>query len=372
MDFAFTPEQVALRDTARDYLGDRFPLDRIERWAAPTADQPADPSDLAVWKEIAGLGWLDDLDVVDLVVLAEEGGRALCPLPWLTTVALALPAYRAAGLEPPGPAALAWAEPAPGRWRLADAAVPVDGAGPIDEDSPADLAGSGSCLVAGDGAGKVRLSGYKSMVFDGARATELVVAAGTALYLVDPADVVVTPVRSTIDPTRPPAELRLADTPARVLVEPAADLLRGIRWRALALFAAEAVGVAGRALEMATEHARVRTQFGRPIGANQAVAHRLADVYAELELARSLAYRAAWWVADGDPDGVPEAVVTATLAGRRAALHACEAAIQTLGAIGFTWEHPVHRWYRRARWLAGFDGFAPTFRAELAALLLGG
>ncbi|MEE3922452.1 acyl-CoA dehydrogenase family protein [Micromonospora sp. BRA006-A] len=105
-----------------------------------------------------------------------------------------------------------------------------------------------------------------------------------------------------------------------------------------------------------------------PIGANQAVSHPLAQAYARIETARSLAYRAAWCVAGG-PGAEPE-VVAAALAARAAALTATEAAIQTLGAAGFTWAHPAHRWYRRALWHQDFAGTASDLRAELAAMVL--
>src|SRR5262249_56007828 len=125
-----------------------------------------------------------------------------------------------------------------------------------------------------------------------------------------------------------------------------------VRTRAFAALALEAVGVAARTLELATEHARSREQFGRPIGSYQAIAHRLADAYVETELARSLAYWAAWCLAEDDPQA-PVAAAAAKAHAADAAVGVCERAIQTAGGTGFTWEHPLHRYYRRALWIQG-------------------
>jgi alkylation response protein AidB-like acyl-CoA dehydrogenase len=97
----------------------------------------------------------------------------------------------------------------------------------------------------------------------------------------------------------------------------------------------------------------------------------LANVYVELELARSVAYRAAWSVAVDDPDA-EEAVATATTAAGHAAVDGCEQAIQAMGGVGFTWEHPLHRLYKRAQWIEAFEGSGRVHRADLAALLLDG
>ena len=137
----------------------------------------------------------------------------------------------------------------------------------------------------------------------------------------------------------------------------------------LATLSLEAVGVAAKALELGVEHAKSRHQFGRPIGVYQAVSHRLADTYVETELARSLAYWAAWCVAEAD-DQAPTAAAAAKAYAAEAAVSACERAIQVHGGIGFTWEHPLHRFYKRAQWIQAFDGFPAGQRAEIAAELL--
>jgi alkylation response protein AidB-like acyl-CoA dehydrogenase len=137
----------------------------------------------------------------------------------------------------------------------------------------------------------------------------------------------------------------------------------------LAALALEAAGIAQRALEFAVEHARTREQFGRPIGVYQAVSHPLATTYVEAELARSLAYWAAWCVAEGD-DQLPVAAAAAKSYAGDVAVAACERAIQVLGGIGFTWEHPLHTYYKRALWIQAYGGYSREQRAKVAAWLL--
>jgi alkylation response protein AidB-like acyl-CoA dehydrogenase len=145
-----------------------------------------------------------------------------------------------------------------------------------------------------------------------------------------------------------------------------ADAPEPERLTALAL---EAAGIAQRALEYAVEHAKTREQFGRPIGVYQAVAHPLANTYVEVELARSLAYWAAWCVAEGD-EQTALAVAAAKSYGGDGAVAACERAIQVLGGTGFTWEHPLHLYYKRALWIQAHGGYSHEQRAKIAAALL--
>jgi acyl-CoA dehydrogenase len=218
----------------------------------------------------------------------------------------------------------------------------------------------------------------KRAVPDGASAAEAVVVARTAdrvaLFRVDlTADREAVRPLSTEDRTRRLAELRLDGTPAE-LVEHAgsvAAVLGAVRRRSAALLACEAVGVTRRALDFAVDYAKTRTQFDRPIGSYQGVSHGLSDVYAALQLARSLAYRAAWCVSADDP-AADEATATATVAAARAAVGGCETAIQAMGGIGFTWDHPLHRFYKRAQWIAAFDGGPASRRADLATLIFAG
>ncbi|MET8351568.1 MULTISPECIES: acyl-CoA dehydrogenase family protein [unclassified Micromonospora] len=351
MDFALTGEQETLRDTAAKYLADDRSL-----------------SDGRAWTEMTDLGWLDaELGTVELALLAEQLGWARSPSPWWATIGLAGPALRAAGRPLCAPATLAWAEEnGPGTLAGAVAAVRR----PVTDPAL-------GCAVASDGT----LTGRKVRVPNVTEAVDLVVTAsgprGVELRLVDASALRPAPAGAggqALDPTRPVATVELTGVPSAPLVaaDAAADVLAVTRRRSLALLAAEAVGVAARALSWASGYAATRTQFGQPIGANQAVAHPLAESYGQVETARSLAYRAAWSV-DAEPGPIADrAVLTASVAAREAAMTACEAAIQTHGGSGFTWEQPLHHWYRRAWWLATYDGTVADVRGELAGLLLDG
>jgi hypothetical protein len=151
--------------------------------------------------------------------------------------------------------------------------------------------------------------------------------------------------------------------------EPAEGDWPDVRRRLLAALALEAVGIGSKAIELAIAYAKEREQFGKKIGTYQAVAHALVDGYVAVELARSLAYWAAWTVAVED-EQVDLAVAAAKSQASEAAVLACEKSIQVHGGIGFTWEHPLHRYYKRALWLEGALGYGREHRAEIAASLL--
>ena len=137
----------------------------------------------------------------------------------------------------------------------------------------------------------------------------------------------------------------------------------------LATLALEAVGIAQKALELGVEHASTREQFGRKIGVYQAVSHQCADMFVETELARSLAYWAAWCVAEDD-EQKDVAIAAAKAYASDAAVAACERSIQVHGGIGFTWEHVLHEYYKRALWIQAYGGYPRTQRAKVAAYLL--
>jgi len=306
MDFTLTDEQLELKRQARAWLAERYPLDRD--WDAPHDDR---------WSELAELGWLGvsvsedeggaGLGFVEEALLLEELGYALYPGPYLATVGFALSA-----LGPEDRAAVASGET---RW-----SVEVAGLTP--------WLGSVDRVVDMEGNSQP------------ARGEELV----------------------SVDTSRPLGRLeRTNGTP-----------LPGGRDipRARAAMAAEAVGIAQRALELGIEHASTREQFGKPIGVYQAVSHQLSDTYADVELARSLAYWAAWCVATDD-EQAPMAAAAAKAFAAEAAVAACERSIQVHGGTGFTWEHPLHRFYKRALWLEGLGSRPAELRLELAEDLLG-
>lgn len=364
MDFAFSPEQDMLRAAARQWLGAGYGVDRVAELAE--TDAGWDP---ASWRRVADLGWLGlsvpeeaggaGFGLLEEAVVAEETGRSLYPGPWFATVGLALPAL-AAGSAPELLAAVLGGE------RSATLAWAEDG-------GPVSLADTDAVSCSWDGS---TLTGTKRFVPDLALVSEVVVVArgadGVGLYLVDltAAPGAVVP-RSTTDRTRRLGDLVLDGTPARPLVgtAEAGEVLRQTRLRALALLACEAVGVAQRALEIAAAYAKERQQFGRVIGTYQGVSHRIANMYVSLELARSLAYWAAWCVDTGDPSASAAAAAAKSAAGE-AAVFACENAIQAMGGIGFTYDHPLHRYYKRAQWVDAFEGFGREHREAIAAMLL--
>ena len=276
------------------------------------------------WVELAGLGWtgvsLDEavggagLGLLEEAVLHEEAGRALLHAPlWSTT--------RIVPFLPEADRRLVAAGEA--SWTLAD--------GPLVPDLDT--------------------------------ATHVAVIGGDTVWELTGAT---REVLETADATRPLGVVVGGDV-SRPLFP--SELLPALRARSLVTLAFEALGVGTRALEHAIEHARRRHQFGRPIGAFQAVAHPLADSYVELELARSLAWWAAWTVQEGDPLS-GSAVAAAKASAADAATAACEQAIQTLGGSGFTWESPLSRLYKRALWIRSFEASGEQLRAEVAAHLL--
>jgi acyl-CoA dehydrogenase-like protein len=282
------------------------------------------------------MGWLDpELGVLEHAVLAEESGFGLLPAPLFSTLALA--------------------------WPMLD--NELRGAVATGERS-ATLASAGDVTTSGD-----TLSGVRRLVPDLTSVTDVVVPTADGVFAVDVAahpDVVVS--RSTVDRTRRLGELHLDGTPARRLdVSP--DALTEVRRRSLAWASCEAVGVAQRVLDLAADYTKTRQQFGRVIGTYQGVSHRVSNIFVQVQLGRSLAYWAAWAVAEGDVQQ-DTAVAAAKSAATEGAVFACENAIQAHGGIGFTWEHVLHRFYKRAQWLEAFEGFGRVHRARIAAAIL--
>jgi alkylation response protein AidB-like acyl-CoA dehydrogenase len=169
---------------------------------------------------------------------------------------------------------------------------------------------------------------------------------------------------ATVDESRPLGKLVLQEHKVSLDGD-----FEAVRLRLLAALAAEAVGVAQKALDLGVAYVSEREQFGKKIGTYQAVSHPLADTYVETELARSLAYWAAWCVAEED-ERAPVAVASAKSFCAETAVAACERSIQVHGGIGFTWEHVLHRYYKRAQWIDAFGGHAAKQRELVATALL--
>jgi alkylation response protein AidB-like acyl-CoA dehydrogenase len=345
MDFAFSAEQDMLRSAAKEFLAEQHPLEGVP--AIIDGELGWQPES---WKQLADLGWTDDeLSLLDHVVLFEETGAALLPAPLFSTLALAVPAIRhdkqllAEVASGDLRLSLAWAES--GRPQ---AITDTELATTVDADG--------------------RVTGRKILVPDAVNTDALVVTvAGPQLRLVRTADATVKPV-STSDQSRRLYEVEFDNAPSRSLGD--GSVLAEIENRAFVLAAAEALGVGRRAIEEGVAHASTREQFGRVIGTYQSVSNQLVDAYASLELARSLTYWAAWAVEEGD-EQAEVAVAAAKSAAAEAAVTACEHVIQVLGGVGMTWEHILHRLYKRAQWLEAFGAVGRAQRGPGAPSVFG-
>src|SRR5207302_423435 len=211
---------------------------------------------------------------------------------------------------------------------------------------------------------------------DGHNANLIVVAArtgsGVSLFAVegDASGLTRTPL-STMDQTRKQAKLEFANTPARLIGNEGqawTGLNKTLDLAAVAL-AAEQVGGGQKVLDMSVEYAKVRVQFGRPIGSFQAIKHKCADMLLEVESAKSAAYYAGWAAAE-DNDELPVVASLAKAYCSDAYFHAAAENIQIHGGIGFTWEHPAHLYFKRAKSSELLLG-DPTYHRELLAQRIG-
>ncbi|MGW1544730.1 acyl-CoA dehydrogenase family protein [Streptomyces sp. NPDC002309] len=372
MDASFTPEQDEIRRTLRELLRRHCTSEQLRA----ALDTPAghDPGLWSALSERLGLPGLAlpeayggvGCSVTELALAAEETGRALAPSPLLATTVLAAPLLLALGTEAQRAALLP--RLASGRLTatLAVAGPHLTTALALTGANAGDWAGGGRAggVQARPVDGGWRLYGEAGQVLDGHSAGLLVVAAHTGgfarprtlLFLVPGDAPGLTRVRQTaLDATRPRAVLQLREVRAELLGEEQASAtsrtdalsplaaLADLGDTAAAVLAAEAVGAAGRVLERTVEHVGLREQFGRPIGSFQAVKHRLADVYVQVQAARSAAYYAAWATAHGERTG-GLALAQALQALRTAAAEG----VQFHGGLGFTWEHDAHLFFKRA------------------------
>jgi alkylation response protein AidB-like acyl-CoA dehydrogenase len=329
MNFDFSDDQQAIKRTAKDLLADRFKLEHVRELAeAGSYDEDA-------WKELCELGWpgifIDEqhggqgLGVVELIILVEELGYALAPVPFLSNAAAGL-AIQAAGSDEQKE-----------RW------LPGIASGELK---------AAAGMLRGDEA---------KLVPDAAEAELIALCGAEGVTVVERSAAKVEPV-ATMDATR-----RFA----RVSANGAGEALEGEAGpgiaAALLAVSAELTGVAQRAMEMAVEYARDRKQFGRPIGAYQAVSHRCAQMLLETEGARSATYYGAW-TADAEPDSLELAASMAKAYASDAGFRVCSSSLQVHGGIGFTWEHDLHFFLKRAKVDALLWGSASEHRERVADL----
>ncbi len=375
MNFAFSEEQDQLRDAVRKFMEAKSASADVRRLM-----ETVEGYDENVWKQMAQELGLQSLHIpeahggqgfsfVELGIVLEEMGRALLCAPYFATVALAANAIMNAGSDAqqsellPGVASgetiatLAFTEPN-GKWDASGITMEATGSGD-----------------------KVTLDGTKMFVIDGHTANVIVVAArepgtggedGISFFTVagDADGLTRTPL-ATMDQTRKQAQLEFSGVAAKPLGEP------GAGWAALSktldqaavCLSNEMAGGAQQCLEMSVEYAKVRVQFGRPIGSFQAIKHKCADMLLEVESAKSAAYYASWSAAE-DNDELPVVASLAKAYCSDAYFHAAAETIQIHGGIGFTWEHDAHLYFKRAKSSEILLGDA-TYHRELLAQRIG-
>jgi alkylation response protein AidB-like acyl-CoA dehydrogenase len=295
--------------------------DALREQARAFLDATPEPT----WSQLAELGWTGvsiaeedggaGLSFIEEAVLLEELGRALYRGPYFATIGLTLPALPA-------------------------------------EDRAAVASGEDSWTLA-----------FGPLVPDLDSAERVAIVGGDGIYELEGGE---RELLATTDETRSLGVVRGGE-PGRKLAD--SGVLPEIEARSQTALALEACGVARLALEDAIEYASSREQFGKKIGVYQAVSHPLADAYTRVELSRSLALWAAWSVATGHDQAAIAAAAAKSYAGE-SAVAVCETAIQSLGGIGFTWEHRLHRLYKRALGIESFGASGTRLRAEIAAALV--
>jgi alkylation response protein AidB-like acyl-CoA dehydrogenase len=372
MIFTFTDEQRELSATLRRFLQDKSPSAEVRRLMQ--TEQGYDPQ---AWAQLAGQLGLQGLAIpekyggsgagpVELAVACEEMGRALLCAPYFATAVLAAQALLASGDQAAAEEFLP--SLADGSTIATVAVCEDDGAWTTDRlQTRARRSGDGYVL-----------DGRKSFVLDGHVAGLLLVAAqadaGPSLFAVpENAAGLSRRLLETLDMTRKQAVLELDGVPARLIGAEggAADVIaQTVRHAAVAL-AAEQVGGAQRCLDMSVEYAKIRMQFGRPIGSFQAIKHMCADMLLEVESARSAAYYAAW-AAEEQSAELPLVASVAKAFCSETFSRAAADNIQIHGGIGFTWEHDAHLYYRRAKSTELMLGTPQEHREIAAGYLIDG
>ena len=359
MNFDFSEEQRGLQGEMARFLAEESPVSRSRKALE------AGVSDSALWRQLAELGWLgiaipeefggSGLGPLELVLMAEEMGRVLAPVPFVSAICGAADLIAREG-----------SQEQKSRWLPAIIAGEAIGTLACGERAGAfDPAQLSSSLADG------RVSGTKITVPDGMAATFVIAACTTAsgprlvIIPLNQSGVKREATRS-IDPSRPVCTIHFDQAEGELLggenaLEQA--LLR------LAVFQSfEQVAGADAVFAMTREFMGIRHAFGKPIASYQALKHRAADIYTAIELARANAYYAAWALSAGS-DELAEAACCARLSASQAFELATVEAVQLHGGIGFTWESDCHLFYRRAKWLSGALGSQQEWRRRLVAQL---
>jgi alkylation response protein AidB-like acyl-CoA dehydrogenase len=367
VELEFTAEQDELRASVRGFLAKACPMTLVREvvekgtgagdlWAGQVGlDWPG----LTVPEACAGIG----LGYVELAVLAEELGRVVAPGPLLATVSQFVPMVREAG-SPDQRA----------RWLEAVARGEVTGTVAVAEEagswSPSAVVATATADVAG-----WRLSGTKHWVVDGSTASELAMVVrladtGAVAVVVVPGEAVTaSPVRA-LDGSRNIASVTVDGVvvgPDRLLAGGLAQVERALEEATVAL-ALETVGTCQSIFDIALQYAKDRQQFGVPIGSFQAMKHKFVDMLIALEKARAVAYFAAAAIAEEDARRTLACAMAKAAAGDCQRLLAQEG-IQCLGGIGYTWEHDMHLYVKRAKANGALFGDTRFHQAKVAELI---
>jgi alkylation response protein AidB-like acyl-CoA dehydrogenase len=362
-------EQKMLQDSLRDFLAAKSSESAVR-------EQMENPAgyDESLWRQMAGELGLQSLAIpeeyggsgftfVELGIVLEELGRALTVSPFFASAVMASELLLALDDEE------AKKEYLPG---LASGELIATVA--LAEDSgswqPADVT-----TTASESDGGWIVEGHKNYVLDGAIAGLLLVAARVddkvGVFAVDAdANGLTRTALETMDQTRKQARLEFAATPARLVgsLDEGEAAIGVMLDHSMVALAAESLGGTSKVLDMAVEYAKVREQFGRPIGSFQAIKHKCASMLVDLESSRSAVYYALWAVSVND-DEVPKVASLAKAFCVDAYLAACGENIQIHGGIGFTWEHPAHLYLKRAKNAQAFLGSSDLHRQRLATLI---
>ena len=360
MNLELTDEQVALRDTVRRFLAAKASVTAHVR---PMLEDPSGTTD-EVWRGLAALGATGllvpqeyegaGMTMVEAGILAEELGAALYPGPWLSC---AVAATRALTHMEAGGAA------APLLAGIADGST-IATVGPLSGRRPEAVERSEGFV----------LRGKIAAIPDVAAADVLLVLAedryGAGLFAVETSSCCVewTP-QDDIDQTRKLFRVTLDEVPAQRLASASTDVVQALVDDVLVAHAADALGAAQAVMNLAIEYAKVRRQFGQPIGSFQAVQHLCADMYETVELARSGVIHALWAAdAAGPTERHLAAVRTKAFASRLATVG--DTAIQVFGGIGYTWEHEAHLYLKRLLSWSAFLGGPDRYLEEVGAQLV--
>ncbi|BCO37204.1 acyl-CoA dehydrogenase [Mycobacterium heckeshornense] len=362
MNLEFNDEQLALRDTVRRFLVEKA---TIAGHVRPLLDDPTGVN-LAAWHGLAGLGTTGllvpqdyggaGMTMVEAGIVLEELGAALYPGPWLSTAVAATRALSRFG---------AGDNAARLFTGIADGSM-IATAGPLDLNRARPKAAVSSDATV--------LSGAINLLPDAAAADVLLIVAddadGPALFAVETSSngLVVTQ-QPGIDQTRKQFRVILDDAPAQRLAAVAPDALTALIDDVLVAAAADALGAARAVMDSAIEYAKVRKQFGQPIGAFQAVQHLCVDMYETVELARG-GVMYALWAADraGSHERHVSALRAKAFAGRLASVG--DVAIQVFGGIGYTWEHHAHLYLKRLLGWHSFLGGPDRYLEQVGAQLV--